>query len=95
MVTKTEEPGGERQYQSTWLTYATNGQAVTFVVGEEWDTYGGLPSDAEHDIIFAREFWYDGARQRYCDRELDVVYLELYELVEDKVGGDSHWSALQ
>ena len=36
------EPG-EPRYSATWLTYATNGQAVAHVVGEHWD-WGGQAS---------------------------------------------------
>ncbi|MGB2987711.1 MAG: hypothetical protein WBE26_17735, partial [Phycisphaerae bacterium] len=68
-VKENPEPG-EPHSSLTRFTYAMNGRAVTYVVGETWD-YG-----QEHDITYAREFRYDGARQRYLNRELDPDDLE-------------------
>ena len=83
VVTEPAEPeSGLRHYTATWLKYATNGQAVTFVVGEEWDAYAGSPGCPEnYTITYAREFWYDGARQRYLNRELDPVALTNDQMV--------------
>ena len=69
------EPG-EKEYHATHLKYATNGQAVTYVLGEEWD-WNGYPGSevTNYAVTFAREFWYDGARQRFLNREFDPVEL--------------------
>ncbi len=70
-VTELADPEpGEKRYRSTYLKYATNGHAVTYLVGEEW-TY----PESDYAVTFAREFWYDGARQRFLNRELDPVAL--------------------
>ena len=37
VVTKLEEPGDNPRYSATRFGYASNGQAVTFVVGETWN----------------------------------------------------------
>ena len=65
VVTEIENPGPtEKKYSATRFEYALNGRAVTFALGEEWDWSGiGCPTD--YDITFAREFRYDGARQRW------------------------------
>ncbi len=69
------EPG-EREYHATYLKYATNGQAVTYLLGEEWDWNGNPYSEVyNYTVTFAREFWYDGARQRFLNREFDPVAL--------------------
>ena len=68
-VTELADPEpSEKKYCSTYLKYATNGQAVTYLVGEEW-TY----PESDYAVTFAREFWYDGARQRFLNREYDPV----------------------
>ncbi len=70
-VTELADPEpGEKKYRSTYLKYATNGHAVTYLVGEEW-TY----PESDYAVTFAREFWYDGARQRFLNREFDPVAL--------------------
>ena len=63
---------GSNEYQATLLSYARNESTVTFVLGERWD-WDGNPADdpTGYDIAYAREFRYDGARQRYLNRELD------------------------
>ncbi|MGB2988204.1 MAG: RHS repeat-associated core domain-containing protein, partial [Phycisphaerae bacterium] len=68
-VKENPEPG-EPQSSLTRFTYAINGQAVTYVLGETWG------NGQEYDITYAREFRYDGARQRYLNRELDPDDLE-------------------
>jgi len=77
VVTKQAEPDPEeRRYTSTRLKYAANGVAVTFVVGEQWDWDGvAHHCPVNYVIDYAREFWYDGPRQRYLNRELDPVAL--------------------
>ena len=83
VVTKSESPGsGERQYSATRMAYAHNGQAVSFVTGERWDWDGlnepvpGCPeTNGSYTLDYAREFRYDGARQRYMNRSFDPVAL--------------------
>ncbi|MBU0718149.1 MAG: hypothetical protein KJ749_07880, partial [Planctomycetes bacterium] len=88
VVTEVVDPEpGEPKYSATRMVYAINGTAVSYVMGEVWEADG-----SGYDITYGREFRYDGARQRYRNRELDVEYLEVYDLIEDEVGGDSHWS---
>ncbi|UCG88239.1 MAG: RHS repeat-associated core domain-containing protein, partial [Gemmatimonadota bacterium] len=77
VVTKQAEPDPEeRRYAATWLKYAANGVAVTFAIGERWD-WDGIEHHCptNYTIDYAREFWYDGPRQRYLNRELDPVAL--------------------
>ncbi len=76
-VTRLANPEpGEREYQATYLRYATNGQAVTYLLGEEWDWNGNpLAEVTNYAVTFGREFWYDGARQRFLNREFDPVEL--------------------
>ena len=63
---------GSNEYEATLLNYARNESAVTFVLGERWDWNGDPAHDPTgYDIAYAREFRYDGARQRYLNRELD------------------------
>ena len=63
---------GSNEYEATLLSYARNESALTFVVGERWDWDGDPAHDPTgYDIAYAREFRYDGARQRYLNRELD------------------------
>ncbi len=52
--------------------YGNNGQTVSYMMGETW-TWDGDPGSCPtaYDITYAREFRYDGARQRYLNRELD------------------------
>ena len=79
--------GGDH-YTATRFEYADNGGAVTAVAGEQWCWDTGCPG--KYDVTFAREFRYDGSRQRYLDRQLDPVMLEAgaYVVVEN---GDT-WS---
>ena len=81
---KTTPDPGEKQYTATWLNYATNGQAVAHVVGEQWD-WGGQAScvDGEtYEITYAREFGYDEPRQRYANRELNIYKPENAWIIE-------------
>ncbi|MGB2985751.1 MAG: RHS repeat-associated core domain-containing protein, partial [Phycisphaerae bacterium] len=77
-VKENPEPG-EPQSSLTRFTYATNGQTVTYVVGETWG------NGQDYNTSYARGFRYDGARQRYLNRELDP------ETLEPVPGGDV-WS---
>jgi len=63
-------------YTSTWLEYARNGRAVIYAVGESWEWQGPGFDPANYDISYAREFRYDGARQRYLNRELDPAGIQ-------------------
>jgi len=69
VVAEKADPYSAPLYEGTRLEYARNGRAVTYVLGETW---GNEP----YNITYAREFRYDGARQRYMNRELDPNALE-------------------
>ncbi len=80
-VTELADPEPEeKRYQSTYLKYAKNGQAVTYIVGEEWNYLESWLAD--YAVTFAREFWYDGARQRILNREYDPVEMTDGRMVE-------------
>ena len=62
---------GSRKYTATRSEYARSGDTVTSVTGESWcwnGQSGSFPTCAK--VTFAREYWYDGGRQRYLDRKL-------------------------
>jgi hypothetical protein len=59
---------------ATRFIYTDDGQEVQYVLGETWCSSGGLPVD--YHVTYGREFRYDGARQRYLDRNLDPAELE-------------------
>jgi len=62
---------GTHDYSSTWLQYARNGSTVTYVLGESWLWTGNSESDpTSYTVRYAHEFRYDGARQRYLNREI-------------------------
>ena len=63
----TQENGSD-VYTSTRLVYARNGQAVSYIIGEKCDKTD--PENPVYAFSFAREFRYDGARQRYLSAEL-------------------------
>ena len=65
---------GEGAYSAVRLVYAANGEAVTYVLGEEWE-WDGNPAHCPtgYAITFARAFRYDAARARYLVRSLDVT----------------------
>jgi len=69
VITEKADPGSEPLYEGTRLEYARNGRAVTYVLGESWG------NEHSYDIAYAREFRYDGARQRYMNRELDPGHM--------------------
>jgi len=77
VVTKKADPQGGPQYSSVWLKYAKNGQTVSYAIGETWDD----DCANTYEITYAREFRYDGARQRYLNRVLDPVALEAGNVV--------------
>jgi hypothetical protein len=56
-----------KQDSAVRLGYAANGQAVTYVLGEQWrwDQVSTCPID--HVVLWAREFRYDGARAQRPD----------------------------
>ncbi len=62
----------EPEFTGTPLAYANNGQAVTFVLGEQWD---GEVTPTNYQLNYAREFRYDGARARYLNRDLNTTAL--------------------
>ncbi len=75
VVTEDLDPDpGEKPFTATRLEYAKNGRTVTFAVGERWT------DDYDYEILWGREYRYDGARERYLDRELDPL-----ELMDDNI----------
>ena len=59
-------------YSATRFVYASNGQAVLYVMGETWKWEGGAEDPVtNYTVTYIREFRYDGARQRYLNRELE------------------------
>ncbi|MCH7704377.1 MAG: RHS repeat-associated core domain-containing protein, partial [Planctomycetes bacterium] len=61
---------GTSDYSATLFSYASNGSAVSFVLGETW-TDTGACEEQNYVVTYAREFRYDAARARYLNRELD------------------------
>jgi len=81
---------GSDVYNATLFGYAKNQATVSFVVGETW-------SSTTYAVSYAREFRYDGARQRYLNRELDPVALQsrgtlvaVQDTWTDYDGGDAY-----
>ena len=65
---------GTNNYVAHRMDYFTNGQAVEYVMGETWTWDGDPESDpADYDVTYARQFRYDGARQRYMNRKLKLT----------------------
>ncbi len=59
----------------TRFIYTEDGQEVQYVLGEKWcQSSSSFPTD--YQVTYGREFRYDGARQRYLNRNLDPVQLE-------------------
>ena len=81
---------GTQDYSATRLGYAVNGQAVVFMVNETWQWDGESSCDVPgtYDITHAREFRYEGPRQRYLNRRLDPAAL----LNEQIVALNETWS---
>ena len=74
VVTETENPGAQPRFSATYLKYAVNGNTMTHVMGETWNNDGmGIEDYAR---TYAREFRYDGGRQRYMNAQLNVDTLE-------------------
>ncbi len=67
---------GEHFYSAVRFGYGANARTVTHVLGEEWDNPDVLPG-YPYKLTFARQFRYDGARQRYLDREFESGDLSL------------------
>jgi len=75
IVTETEDPEpGQPRFSATFFKYAVNGQAVSYAVGETWNNEGSGITD--YTRTYAREFRYDGGRQRYMDAPLNTETLE-------------------
>ncbi|MBN4058960.1 RHS repeat-associated core domain-containing protein [bacterium AH-315-J04] len=67
---------GEPRFAATRFGYAKNGEAVTYMLGETWNTGTSGNCVNDYTITYAREFRYDGSRRRYLNRELDPVALQ-------------------
>jgi len=88
---QTPPPEVNPMFTSTWLEYGKNGSAVTYVVGESWRwDEENEPDDHTYVIYYGREYRYDGARQRYLNRELDPWQLRAGNRVEVPAG--TFWS---
>ena len=61
---------GTTDYTATRMSYAKNERAVSYAMTESW-TWTGTGDPTPAVISNAREFRYDGARQRYLNRKLD------------------------
>jgi len=62
---------------ATRFIYTEDGQEVQYVLGETWCEWSsGVVDNAKYHVSYGREFRYDGARQRYLNRNLDPVQLE-------------------
>jgi len=67
---------GEHEFTATRLEYASNGEAVSYVLGEHWcSSLSGTATPTNYEVLWAREFRYDGARQRYLNVELSAAAL--------------------
>ena len=73
-----------KMYKATRFEYALNGATVTFALGEEWCLEDGQACEesGSYKVTWAKEFRYDGARQRYLERELDPTDLESGTITE-------------
>ncbi|UCE61830.1 MAG: hypothetical protein JSU63_08830, partial [Phycisphaerales bacterium] len=76
---------GTTAYSATRMAYAANGSAVTYAIGEDW-TWDGQNDPANYNVDYAKEFRYDGVRQRYLARELAPNELNERSTVQE---GDS------
>ncbi len=75
----TVEADSPDHYEATRFGYALNGTAVTYILGEQWDDADPDPEVyqiVDYAITYAREFRYDGARQRYLNRELNPAAVQ-------------------
>ncbi len=78
-------PPAEPRFSATRFGYAKNGQTVVYMLGETWNEDGPDSFDCpdNYKVTYAREFRYDGARQRYLNRELDPDALQMNNLYEE------------
>jgi hypothetical protein len=67
----TDTVGAQPRFSATVMEYAANGQAMTYVMGETWNNDGSGIED--YTRVYAREFRYDGGRQRYMNAVLDTT----------------------
>ncbi len=69
--------GVKKEFTATRMEYAYNDEAVSYVVGEHWcSNAAGTTTPTKYEVLWAREFRYDGARQRYLNVELDVAPMQ-------------------
>ena len=59
----------------TRLHYAANGVAVAFIAGERWDDGTEDSCPTNYAVDFAEEYYYDGPRQRWAVRQLNLQVL--------------------
>jgi len=74
----------EDYYTAVRFVYAKNGRTVTFAIGEHW-YWDGTPETPPtgYGVDWGREYRYDGARQRYLDRELNALQLQGGDVLAD------------
>jgi hypothetical protein len=72
-------PEGTNDFTVQRMGYAENGNAVVYAIGETWDDSDPDGDDGvtNYTITYAKDFRYDGGRQRYRVREYDVDDLNL------------------
>jgi RHS repeat-associated protein len=82
---------GTTVYTATRLEYARNDRVVAYGLGESWSWNGNPGSNPTgYTVTYAREFRYDGARQRFRNRALQPVPLMNYQL--KSVSGGDTWT---
>ena len=81
---------GSNDYSATLFSYARNGSAVAFVLGETWTDTGACEPEQNYVVTYAREFRYDAARARYLNRELDPDLISADPLVYSTISAT--WS---
>jgi hypothetical protein len=85
--------------RATRFEYAKNGATVTYVMGESWcydgvssqSCYGGIDPTTNYQVLWAREFRYDGARARYMNRKLSTdLFTDLGTTWSDYDGDEAY-----
>jgi RHS repeat-associated protein len=61
------------EFTATRMEYARNDRVVTYALGEKWTWSDGTSNPQGYLVTHAREFRYDGARERYLNVKYDAV----------------------
>jgi RHS repeat-associated protein len=91
-------PTGSNKYTATRFEYAKNGATVTYVMGESWcwnevstQTCPYTDPTTNYQVLWAREFRYDGARARYMNRKLGAdLFTDLGTTWSDYDGDEAY-----